>query len=101
MTSTPLLWAALTTARMTAFNPGASPPPVSTPILLILGMKWMRRRVDAHQIEYSPSTRKHFRARCQGDKNEGRVRRVAGPPERALDRKPARWDDDHMRQRQA
>src|SRR6188508_1737393 len=38
MTSIPLLHADLTTARMTALRPGASPPPVSTPILRIVGM---------------------------------------------------------------
>jgi hypothetical protein len=34
MTSILALQAALTTARMTAFRPGASPPPVRTPIFL-------------------------------------------------------------------
>ena len=36
-TSIPALKADLTTARMTALRPGASPPPVSTPIRLIEG----------------------------------------------------------------
>jgi hypothetical protein len=36
----PALVAALTTARITAFSPGASPPPVSTPIFFILGIVW-------------------------------------------------------------
>ena len=34
---------ALTTARMTAFRPGASPPPVRTPIFFILGISVGRR----------------------------------------------------------
>src|SRR5215475_14398663 len=36
MTAHPYIFSAvLTTARMTAFNPGASPPPVRTPIVLL------------------------------------------------------------------
>src|SRR6187200_2348394 len=38
MTSTPALYADFTTARITAFSPGASPPPVRTPIFFIFGM---------------------------------------------------------------
>ena len=37
MTSMPALQPAFTTARITAFKPGASPPPVSTPILRCSG----------------------------------------------------------------
>src|ERR1051325_5238086 len=38
MTSMPRLQADLTTARMTALRPGASPPPVRTPSFRIVGM---------------------------------------------------------------
>jgi hypothetical protein len=41
MTSQPQFAAALTTARITAFKPGPSPPPVSTPI------RWMEGRLIA------------------------------------------------------
>src|SRR5262245_11782063 len=39
MTVAPALVAVLTTARMTAFRPGASPPPVRTPIFRMVGMR--------------------------------------------------------------
>ena len=38
--------AGLTTARMTALRPGASPPPVRTPIFLIVGIQTRREQVD-------------------------------------------------------
>src|SRR5688572_28196448 len=38
MTSASALVAAFTTARITAFRPGASPPPVRTPIRVIVGI---------------------------------------------------------------
>src|SRR5687768_1750567 len=38
MTWTPALYDAFTTARITALRPGASPPPVSTPIFFIEDM---------------------------------------------------------------
>src|SRR5436190_18456896 len=43
MTVTSALLAVLTTARMTALRPGASPPPVRTPIFLMVGMRARRR----------------------------------------------------------
>src|SRR6185503_11603944 len=50
----PALVDALTTARMTAFRPGASPPPVRTPIFFILGISVGRRSLARPgKIEYS------------------------------------------------
>src|SRR5262245_8131071 len=49
MTVAPALVAVLTTARMTAFRPGASPPPVRTPIFRMVGMRrevgWATARI--------------------------------------------------------
>src|SRR6188508_802067 len=48
--------AVFATARMTALSPGQSPPPVSTPIRLIVGMEGMgtskRQKVKTAQSEY-------------------------------------------------
>src|SRR5574339_323401 len=44
---TPALYADLTTARMTALRPGASPPPVNTPIFLIVGIQ--QRETDGEK----------------------------------------------------
>src|SRR5688572_307165 len=51
----PALVDAFTTARMTAFRPGASPPPVRTPIFFILGISVGRRSAASGpaEIEYS------------------------------------------------
>src|SRR5437667_10008036 len=48
--SMPALDAALTTARMTALRPGASPPPVRTPIRVIAGILVECSRADALRL---------------------------------------------------
>src|SRR3989442_1187204 len=48
--SIPALDAVLTTARMTALRPGASPPPVRTPIRVIAGILVECSRADALRL---------------------------------------------------
>src|SRR5262245_14757994 len=74
MTVTPALVAVLTTARMTALSPGASPPPVRTPIFLIVGMQELCRR---------PSLRRRL-ARRSASQARGRTSPLRTPPRQPL-----------------
>src|SRR5688500_13200015 len=79
----PELKAALTTARMTAFSPGASPPPVKTPILDTEDI--------ARNIPFGVYGRARVRgARTQvllGEAGHPTARRVVAPPKAGVSRR--------------
>ena len=53
----PALQADLTTARITAFSPGASPPPVRTPMRLMSGTRRYGRKFGGRQGDRTPDLR--------------------------------------------